>query len=75
VAFLFWLRASRRERVSWFGSTGCSAAAPSAETFFGGMTKVRACRRWSKKGSPEVGANVGDLFSNAMSQEQGNTRC
>jgi hypothetical protein len=23
--------------------------------------------------SPEVGANVGDLFSNAMSQEQGNT--
>jgi hypothetical protein len=22
--------------------------------------------------SPEVGANVGDLFSNAMSQEQGN---
>jgi hypothetical protein len=25
------------------------------------------------KGSPEVGANVGDLFSNAMSQEQGNT--
>jgi hypothetical protein len=26
-----------------------------------------------EKGSPEVGANVGDLFSNAMSQEQGNT--
>jgi hypothetical protein len=25
--------------------------------------------------SPEVGANVGDLFSNAMSQEQGNTKC
>jgi hypothetical protein len=24
--------------------------------------------------SPEVGANVGDLFSNAMSQEQGNTK-
>jgi hypothetical protein len=23
--------------------------------------------------SPEVGANVGDLFSNAKSQEQGNT--
>jgi hypothetical protein len=23
--------------------------------------------------SPEVGANVGDLFSNAMNQEQGNT--
>jgi hypothetical protein len=25
--------------------------------------------------SPEVGANVGDLFSNAMSKEQGNTKC
>jgi hypothetical protein len=49
VAFLFWLRASRRERVSWFGSSGCSAAAPGAETFFGGMTKVSACRRWSKR--------------------------
>jgi hypothetical protein len=24
--------------------------------------------------SPEVGANVGDLFSNAMSQEQGNIK-
>jgi hypothetical protein len=66
VAFLFWLRASRRERISWFGSRGYSAAAPGAEAFFGGMTKVSACRRWSKKGSPEVGASVGDLFSSAM---------
>jgi hypothetical protein len=73
VAFLFWLRASRRERVSWFGSSGCRAVAPIAEAFFGGMTKVDACRKWSEKGSLEVGANVGDLFSNAMSQEQGNT--
>jgi hypothetical protein len=24
--------------------------------------------------SPEVGANVGDLFSNTMNQEQGNTK-
>jgi hypothetical protein len=24
--------------------------------------------------SPEVGTNVGDLFSNAMNQEQGNTK-
>jgi hypothetical protein len=24
--------------------------------------------------SPEVGANVGDLFSKAMNQEQGNTK-
>jgi hypothetical protein len=66
VAFLFWLRASRRERVSWFGSSGYSAAAPGAEDFFGGMTNVSACQRWSKKGSPEVGTNVGDLFSNTM---------
>jgi hypothetical protein len=41
---------SERERVSWFGSSGCSAAAPGTETFFGGMTKVSARRRWSKKG-------------------------
>jgi hypothetical protein len=74
VAFLFWLRASQRERVSWFGSSGCSAAAPIAEAFFGGMTKVSASRRWSRKGSPEVGAIVGDLFSNAINQEQGNTK-
>jgi hypothetical protein len=25
--------------------------------------------------SPEVGANVGDLFSNVMNQEQGNIKC
>jgi hypothetical protein len=25
--------------------------------------------------SPEVGANVGHLFSNAKSKEQGNTKC
>jgi hypothetical protein len=67
VAFLFWLRASQRERVSWFGSSGCSAAVPGAEAFFGGMTKVSACRTVVEKGSPEVGANVGDLFSSAMS--------
>jgi hypothetical protein len=72
MAFLFWLRASRRERVSWLGSSGCRAAAPVAEAFFGGMTKVYACRGCSKLkivevSSPEVGANVGDLFSNAKS--------
>jgi hypothetical protein len=49
VAFLFWLWASRRERVSWFGSSGCSAAVPGAEAFFDGMTRVSACRRWSKR--------------------------
>jgi hypothetical protein len=26
-----------------------------------------------RMGSPEVGANVGHLFSNAVNQEQGNT--
>jgi hypothetical protein len=40
---------SERERVSWFVSSGCSAAAPGAEAFFGGMTKVRACQRWSNE--------------------------
>jgi hypothetical protein len=49
VAFLFWLRASRTERVSWFGSSGCSATVPGTEAFFGGMMKVSACRRWSKR--------------------------
>jgi hypothetical protein len=72
VAFLFWLRASRRERVSWLGSSGCRAAAPVAEAFFGGMTKVYALPKVFKTqkvevSSPEVGANVGDLFSNAKS--------
>jgi hypothetical protein len=41
--------------VSWFVSSGCSAA-PGAVIFFSGMTKVDAL--------PKV---VGDLFSNAMS--------
>jgi hypothetical protein len=30
------------------GSSGCRAAAPVAEAFFGGMMKVYACRRCSK---------------------------
>jgi hypothetical protein len=51
---------------------------PVAEAFFGAIAKVYARRRCSKTqrvevSSPEVGANVGDLFLNAMSQEQGNT--
>jgi hypothetical protein len=66
VAFLFWLRASRRERVSWFVSSGCSAAAPSAVIFFGGMTKVSDLPKVVEVSTPEVDANVGDLFSNAM---------
>jgi hypothetical protein len=65
VAFLFWLLASQRERVSWFVSNGCSAA-PDAVIFFGGMMKVDALPKIVEVSTPEVGANVGDLFSNAM---------
>jgi hypothetical protein len=44
--------------------------APAAEAFFGGMTKVMLAEGVEKLkkvevSSPEVGANVGDLFSNA----------
>jgi hypothetical protein len=65
MAFLFWLLASRRERVFWFVSSGCNAA-PGAVIFFGGMTKVDALPKIAEVSTPEVGANVGDLFSNAM---------
>ena len=62
------------------GSSGCKVPAPVAEAFFGGMTKVMLAEsvQDSKKmevSSPEVGANVGDLFSNTMNQEQGNIKC
>jgi hypothetical protein len=33
------------------------------------------CLRKVEVSSPEVGANVGDLLSNAMNQEQGNIKC
>jgi hypothetical protein len=52
--------------VSWFVSSGCNAA-PSAVIFFGGITKVDALPKVVEVSTPEVGANVGDLFSNAMS--------
>jgi hypothetical protein len=65
VAFLFWLRASRRERVSWFVSNGCRVA-PGTIIFFDGMTKVDALPKIMEVSTLEVGANVGDLFSNAM---------
>ena len=52
--------------MSWFVSSGCSAA-PGAVIFFGDMTKVDALPKIVEMGSPEVGANVGDLFSNSMS--------
>jgi hypothetical protein len=47
-------------------SSGCSAA-PDAVVFFGGMTKVDALPKFVEVSTPEVGANVGDLFLNAMS--------
>jgi hypothetical protein len=58
------------------GSSGCKVPAPVAQAFFGGMTKVMLAEsvQDSKNGSA-VGANVGDLFSNAMNQEQGNIKC
>jgi hypothetical protein len=47
-------------------SSGCSAA-PGVVVFFGGITKVDALPKNVEVSTPEVGANVGDLFSNAMS--------
>jgi hypothetical protein len=49
-------------------------AAPGAVSFFGGMTKVvaRGVVEGGRLSSPEVGANVGHLFSNDVNQEQGN---
>jgi hypothetical protein len=47
-------------------SSGCRAT-PSAVIFLGDMTKVDALPKIVEVGRPEVGANVGDLFSNAMS--------
>jgi hypothetical protein len=37
------------------------------------MTKVDALPKVVEVSTPEVGANVGHLLSNAMNQEQGNT--
>jgi hypothetical protein len=47
-------------------SSGCNAS-PGAVIFFGGMTKVDALPKVVEVSTAEVGANVGDLFSNAMS--------
>jgi hypothetical protein len=51
--------------VSWFVSSGCSAA-PGAVIFFSSMTKVDALLKVVEVSTPEVGANVVDLFSNAV---------
>jgi hypothetical protein len=47
-------------------SSGCSAAAPGAVIFFNGMTKFSALPKVVEVSTLEVGANIGDLFSNAM---------
>jgi hypothetical protein len=47
-------------------SSGCIAA-PGTVIFFGGMAKVDALPKIVEVSTPEVGANVGDLFSSAMS--------
>jgi hypothetical protein len=47
-------------------SSGCSVA-PSVVIFFGGTTKIDALSKVLEVSTPEVGANVGDLFSSAMS--------
>jgi hypothetical protein len=60
------LASSLSERVSWFVFSGCSAA-PGTIIFFGRMTKVDALLKIVEVSTPEVGANVGDFFSNAMS--------
>jgi hypothetical protein len=52
-------------RVSWFVSSGYSVA-PGAVILFDGMTKVDALPKVVEVSTLEVGANVGDLFSNAM---------
>jgi hypothetical protein len=44
--------------------------APCAEAF---IVPCRMLTEGCGVSSPEVGANVGHLFSNAMGQEQGNT--
>jgi hypothetical protein len=56
--------------------SSCGREGPGAIAFFGGMTKEVARAPGVEGGrlsSPEVGANVGHLFSNAVNQEQGNT--
>jgi hypothetical protein len=63
VAFLFWLRASRRESllvcVQWLQCSPwhCYLLRQHEE----GLCFAEGCGS-----TPEVGANVGDLFSNAM---------
>jgi hypothetical protein len=72
MAFLFWFQASLRGSPSWLMSS-VARAAPGAIAFFGGMSKVVARAPGVEGGclsSPEVGANVGYLFSNVVNQNK-----
>jgi hypothetical protein len=53
-------------------SRGCKAA-PGTVAFFGGISKMDDLPKVVEVSSPEVGTNIGHLFSNAINQEQGNT--
>jgi hypothetical protein len=74
TAFHFWLRASLRRSPSWLVSQG--ARQPLVP-----LSSSAAWRRWSfefldedgRLSSPEVGANVGHLFSIVVNQKQDNT--
>jgi hypothetical protein len=46
-------------------SSGCNAA-PGTVIFFGGMSKVDALPKVVEVNTPEVGANIGDLFSQML---------
>jgi hypothetical protein len=52
-------------------SSGCRAASGTV-VFFGGITKVDACQRWSIEFTGG-GRQCWSLFSNASDQEQNNT--
>jgi hypothetical protein len=55
-------------RIQWL-----QGSSPCRRSFLRWHDEGRCFLKVVDKSSPEVGANVGDLFSNAMSQEQGNT--
>jgi hypothetical protein len=71
MAFLFLVLGLSQREPSWLISSGARAA-PVAIAFFSVMVKV-VVRVLGVEGdrlsSPEVGANVGHLFSNTMNQE------
>jgi hypothetical protein len=67
-AFLFWFRASRRERESlliWVQWLQCCS--PLRWSFLRRHDERQCLPKVVEKGSPEVGANVGDLFLTVMS--------